>query len=263
MVNLNDNYTDFAENDYLTVGIISVIGDRKEQQDRIGYEISDSECAVVVCDGMGGHQGGKLASSLATENFINSYKKFTHEESVQNFLINTVTALDENIASLKNKNNEPMKAGSTLAGIIIEKNNLSWVSVGDSRIYAFRNGEIVQITKDHNYNMILEARKEQFTDAEYREELNKSGMLVSFLGINGLPFIENNEEPFNLFKDDIILIASDGLYKILTEKEICKVLQKNDDIRDLPEDILLAIKTKNTIKKIDKDNISIAIIKVK
>ncbi len=263
MINLNDNYTDFAENDYLDISIISNIGDRKEQQDRIGYEISENACAVVLCDGMGGHQGGKLASSLATEKFIDSYKKFDHEGSVREFLINTVVALDENVAELKDSENAPLRAGSTLAGVVIEKNNLSWVSVGDSRIYAFRNGEIVQITKDHNYSMILEAKKEQLTDDEYFKELKKSGMLVSFLGVNGLPFIESNDEPFTLLKDDIILITSDGLYKILTEKEICKILRKNEHIRDLPDDFLLALKTKNTVKKVDRDNISLAIIKLK
>ncbi len=263
MINLNDNYTDFSENDYLSISIISDIGDRKEQQDRIGYETNSQNCAVVVCDGMGGHEGGKLASSLATEAFINNYKEFNFESSVQEFLIDMVSQLDKNVANLKNSEGDFLRAGSTLAGVIIQENKLNWVSVGDSRIYAFRNGEIVQITKDHIYNMILEIKKKDLTDSEYSEELKKSGMLISFLGVDGLPYIESNDKPFELLKDDIVLITSDGLYKILTEKEICKVLRKNKNFSEIFDDFMLAIKTKNTVKKIDKDNISIAIIKVK
>ena len=79
MQNHKDNQLINDENAVINVSIMSVIGDRDEQQDCFGYLLKVNEGIVVVCDGMGGHEGGQIASSISTESFISDYENCTND----------------------------------------------------------------------------------------------------------------------------------------------------------------------------------------
>ena len=158
-----------------------------------------------------------------------------------------------------------MQAGSTLSAIMIQHQKLHWVSVGDSRIYVCRNNEFVCTTRDHTYKMLLDKKLSDgsITNETYAQEIKKGNVLVSFLGINGIPYIESNSTPLALLQNDIIIIMSDGVYKLLSDDEIFEELQKNNNIEKMLENLYLATQRKAVSKQKSKDNISIAIIKMK
>lgn len=265
MLSLNDNYTSYDENSIFKLGVLSVIGDRKEQQDRVGYSLKDSEGIVVICDGMGGHQGGQLASTLAVESFIDAYNDLKVNEEPRDFLLGVADYLDKSVAQLKNFDGSKMKAGSTLSAVMIQQQKLYWVSVGDSRIYVCRNNEFVCTTKDHTYKMLLDKKLStgSISNEVYAQEIKKGNVLVSFLGINGLPYVESNSTALPLFKNDIILIVSDGIYKLLTDDEIFDVLKKSDTVEKILETLYVATRAKSVEMQKSKDNISVAVIKLK
>ena len=102
MKNCNDNYSCFDENEFFQIALLSVLGDRDEQQDSAGYELKQTEGIVCICDGMGGHEGGKMVSNLAVDCLLNSYLDTYPCEDVHNLLVEAVKKANTDITSLKN-----------------------------------------------------------------------------------------------------------------------------------------------------------------
>lgn len=249
------------ENDVLTLSIISLIGDRDEQQDSYGYKLKDREGLIVICDGMGGHRGGQMAGKCAVERFLADY----NEEKGKEYLIKSAKESDLAISRLVDEKGELLRAGSTLVSVIVRENKLIWCSVGDSRAYLIRNGELVQLTQDHNYRTVLIEKRNAgiLTEEEFLMEEKRGEALISYLGIGDLELIDYSEIPFELEKDDEIIMMSDGLYKLVSDDEIERLLDNFSNIRDAVW--ALEQKAKKNAKKLgeDRDNMTIALIKIK
>ena len=164
--------------------------------------------------------------------------------------------------AIKDENGRLMHAGTTVASILIQKQQLYWFSAGDSRIYLYRNGELVQATIDHYYGFVLRKKFErgEISKELLEQEARKSETLVSFLGVNGLPFFCSNDTPFELRSGDMVLLTTDGMYRALSDNNIEQILQNFVNIPDA----LLALEsrvsscTRNQIR----DNMTVSIIKV-
>ena len=82
------------ENSVFQLAALSVIGDRPDQQDSFGYSLRQDEGLVVVCDGMGGHEGGKVASELAVQNVLTRYSETYRTSGHMDMLIETAQKAD-------------------------------------------------------------------------------------------------------------------------------------------------------------------------
>ncbi len=201
-----------------------VLGQRKDQQDSLNIMEKDANTKLcIIADGMGGLKGGKLASSSAVNAFCGH---FMDDEitNIPSFLYNQAIACDHMIADMEDVDGNPLQAGSTLVAAYVHENQLNFVSVGDSRLYLFRNKELVQVTKDHNYFMILKEAKDNMSEEIYNEELKKGESLVSYLGMDGLKYIEISKEPIKLLPHDYLLMCSDGLYKRLSHEKLTAIM---------------------------------------
>lgn len=265
LVSYKDSFSLFDENGVYELAAQSVIGDREEQQDRFGYDIKGDEGITVVCDGMGGHQGGRLASTKSVEMLLDMYNQNYPCLDLHKLLTDSAYDIDEQISMLKNSDGEKMMAGSTLAAVIIKDKKMTWLSVGDSRIYLFRNDEIKALTRDHNYKLELEEKiKNGKIDQEYYDsEISKGSSLVSFMGAGRLPYIDCNEQACELKSEDRILITSDGLYKTLSDESIKTLLSNFTNIRQAASAI--ESKANRTAKntKALRDNTTFVIIRIK
>ncbi len=261
MINYEDEYQVYDSNEIFEIMILSLKGNRIVQEDRVGCTLKSREGIVVLCDGMGGHDGGQLASRTAVEGFLRAYNTYDESVSVQDFLLETVNGLDQTIRGIKRSDGILMQAGTTITAIFIQENQLFWVSAGDSRLYAIRNREMVQITKDHTYRMLLDIRKSkgEISQEEYKTEVKRGQMLISFLGVGGLPYVENNKAPFMLQSDDLLILMSDGIYKLLESKEMGDLFQ-DGRITEIVSGIQAKVAA-STQKKLD--NLTIAIVKIK
>ena len=258
-----NNYCLFDENSVIEVAMLSVIGDREEQQDCMGYELKNNEGIIVVCDGMGGHEGGQLASSIATDTFLSGYLNDYPCDELHNLLVDTAYEADQKVAGLCGADGEPLKAGSTVVAVAIKRNFLFWLSVGDSRIYIYREGELLRTTADHSYKELLERQlnEGQIDEETYVRNIDRGEALVSFLGVNGLPYIDSNSKPFEVKSGDRILLTTDGMYRLLSDDSIKNIIMNFENISET----LDAIETKavRCAKNISRDNMTVALIKVK
>lgn len=265
MIDYRDNYMVRETNENCDIAISSALGDRKEQQDRAAYLFEKQDTLVVVCDGMGGHECGSVASNLAVESLLEQYALSAPFDDVHGFLLHSIDKTDRRIASLKKEDGSTCQAGTTIASILIRDKALFWATAGDSRIYIHRGNELVRVTKDHVYQVILDEKIKtgQISSADYERETVNGGALVSFLGIDGVPLIENNPTPLELKKDDIIVVMTDGLYKILPDTRIKEILESENDIHKILLGFEDSVSRTAKLQQIKRDNMTIALVKIK
>ena len=120
-----DNHLLYDENSDFELAIISDIGDREEQQDSFGYSIKSDSGLIVICDGMGGHQGGKFASSLAVQCYLNEYERYVEKFEPIVFFIETAKAVDKKIYDTRSADGSKLNAGTTIAATIIDNKDVN------------------------------------------------------------------------------------------------------------------------------------------
>lgn len=239
----------------LSYSLKSDMGTRDEQQDYALCYYEGGCFAAVVCDGMGGLSGGILAAKCAATTFIELVKSRDKAEDVSSFFLRMVDILDEKVSSLKDASGEKLNAGTTLVAVLIEKEKLYWLSVGDSRLYLMRNNELIQATRDHNYSLLLNSIQPGDTASVLRKDA-----LISFIGMGGIRIMDISKNSVSLVENDMILLTTDGLFKSLTDSQIKSVLVKNNNTEKTSEE-LLALAKKNS--PISRDNITLVFTKIK
>ena len=146
--------------------------------------------------------------------------------------------------------------GTTLAAAVIKDDEFYWASVGDSRIYLYRRGRLIQLTTDHDYAREL-AREVELGRISPEDAANhpQCRALTSYLGSPFLQEIDRNEDPVILEEGDRILLCSDGLYKTLPEEEILKLL--DDEPQHAADNLIEATLARG---KTTQDNVTVVIL---
>jgi protein phosphatase len=198
-------------------------GTRKTQDDSYSFcPLSSSAdgfdgLLLVLADGMGGYEGGSLASSLVVEAFI---EHFCHARgSIPSRLFGSMRASERRLHEEIARGDESLsKMGSTLLGIVWTPNQLHWVSVGDSGLYLYQGKTVRRLNADHSMAPLLEAKADRGeisrqTAANHPDR----GALRSAVAIGPLELYELRDIPFRLEEGDVVIAATDGLNSIGSE----------------------------------------------
>lgn len=201
-------------------------GNRKVQEDSFSTVESENGLIAVVADGMGGLEYGKIASSTAVKLFIEEFSKEYEMADVVKFLINTAYTANESIVNMANGR----KIGTTVVATVIKDSFLHWVSVGDSRIYLHRKGELIKLNKEHTYETVL---KDMYDSGEIsRNEMQRhpqKEFLTSYIGYDEFHEVDYSKKPIILEKGDRVVLVSDGIYKSISEEEMKSVFKLKRD----------------------------------
>lgn len=248
---------------FCRLAAISLMGDREDQQDAYGYELRLDGLLAAVCDGMGGQQGGALAARLAVE-VIRCLKWEENAPPELRDLLEAFRRADARISSLQDENGCPLRAGSTAVALLIRYPLLWWSSVGDSRGYLFRQGELAQFTQDQNYQKVLEEQRRAglINEIHYQKESLKGESLINYLGLGSLSLIDFNESPFSLLPGDKLLLCTDGLYRLVEEEGIRRILEETDSPGKGLAALAQAAGEQALQKNLKRDNMTVLLIEI-
>lgn len=243
------------------VGKASFIGTRIEQQDSLLLLTEKERLLTAICDGMGGMEAGRRASMETVELLRQLYTKKPPDVSIPDFYLQSVDILDENVFGIKKRLQCDTGVGTTIVSVAIENDKLYWLSVGDSRLYIIREHEMICVTTDHNYYLLLNQAlaSGEITQEEYNREKIRGEHLISYIGVRGIEHMDLNRHPFYLRPGDILLLMSDGLYRCVTEKQMYESAQSFSSAQAVADQLILLSKS-NSLK--NQDNTTIIVIKM-
>lgn len=215
----------------------SFIGTRKVQEDCADCIETEKGLFAVVCDGIGSRANGG-ASSRMTVRFLTEQFHTHFSGDFPSFITEAAEEADRAVYEAYGN-----RCGTTAVAAYVSGNSLYWLSVGDSRLYILRSGQMKQITTDHNYRYVLELRlkKHLIDEAAYQNELKKSGQLASFIGMGGIDLVDVSMKPLTLKKGDILLLTTDGLYKPLAEDKIYAIITSGKNPETIADELVDAV----------------------
>jgi serine/threonine protein phosphatase PrpC len=196
-----------------------IIGSREEQQDYFAtFSLDDGEL-VILADGMGGYSGGKLASSTVVKSVVSTLKEC--KEDIKSCFKKSLFASQNELIQKINLDDTLAQMGTTLIMAYVTSEKITWLSIGDSLIYLFRENQLYLLN-----------------------ELHCSGnLLTSAVTSKEITLYEYSSH--NLKKDDILIVSSDGLNS-LEQSEIVKCLDRNIS-KEIIKNLFQMIEQKNLL----------------
>lgn len=175
---------------------------------------------AVVCDGMGGHAGGKEASELAVKTIVEIMTAAPEKTAPRDALRVAIEEANRRVWSMPT-NEGGYRPGSTVVAILAHAGGAEIAHVGDSRIYLVHSGAITQVTKDHS--MVQEMVDRNIIKAEDAASHPDANKIMRALGIAKDVEVELRPEPIVFVAGDVFVLCSDGLSDLVTPSEILDI----------------------------------------
>lgn len=207
-----------------------------------------------VADGMGGHNGGEVASAMAVE----ALEEHAGEPTLEN-LMQAARIGNRNIFERAGADAELRGMGTTLCAVRVvpgadgEGDEIAWINVGDSRVYLFRDDRLIQLSRDHSLVEDL-LRDGQLTEEEAAVH-PKRNIITRALGIDVDVDVDGATViPFN---EDRFILCSDGLFGEVSDDQMASVLRRLADPTEAAEELVRLANDAG-----GRDNITVVIVEV-
>lgn len=211
---------------------LSDVGKRRElNEDSFGvYGFEDGALSgvCVLADGMGGHNAGEVASSMAVEAVMNELKEDLSQQDSNQISHNIMAAIDyanSNIYEKSLKNPEQAGMGTTLVVAYVTDSFVRVANIGDSRAYVVSQNKICRITVDHSVVEEL-VQRGSITREEARRHPDKN-IITRALGTD--LFVEADYYDYVPTVGETILLCSDGLTEMVDEDEIKDIINNAEN----------------------------------
>ncbi len=212
------------------LGMIHNVGARPYQEDSLGFDYLDDGGLAVVADGMGGLSAGDKVSQKIVQTMLAYSRKL---QPIQ--MDGILEAMVQGVNAEVNRMLGPAgiyKSGSTLLAVLFRKQRFHWITVGDSRIYLFRNGQLTKLNQEHNLgNELLNKAVRGEISYEEARSAKKKGSVTSFIGMGKLKYIDKSLRSIALERGDRILLMTDGVFNSLPEQQMTAILSQIQDVQ--------------------------------
>lgn len=199
--------------------LYSDVGGRNENEDSAGVQRKtlSGKYLFVVADGLGGHGGGKAASSAVVSSVREKWRgEVSAEEWKRLFAVSHEEVLRIQTKSCRMK--------STAVGLMIDKQKIAWGHIGDSRLYQFYDGKLVFQTRDHSASQLAVMMGEiEPKDIRFHEARNQ---VLRALGQSDIPKSDCSERTLET-GEYAFLLCTDGFWEYITEDEMESTLKNS------------------------------------
>lgn len=231
-----------------------MVRDHNEDSVNIVVDRND-EHLLIVADGMGGHRGGEVASSIVCDHISNCFKNVDtigDKEAAFEWMKKVVSEANVKIYEYTALNPSLSGMGTTIVMALLTPDYLLFGNIGDSSGFVFKDKRLYKITTDHTLVNLL-VKSGELTEEKAKNHPQKN-VLMRALGANTMVEMDIIDVDRNV---DGIFLCSDGLTNMLDEKQITKVLN---------EDIVVEKKMQKLINKSNNrggtDNITVAYLEM-
>ena len=241
--------------DYYYLTDVGKVRDHNEDSVVI-VENYNKEILLAVADGMGGHNAGEVASSIAITHLGKRFKEVAsvgNKEDAINWLQETVSEINVLIYKYTDEHPESTGMGTTLVTAILTNNFLLIGNIGDSSGFVIKNKKLHKITTDHTLVNLL-VKSGELTEEEAKDHPKKNVLMKALGAITNVEM-----DIFDVEKDvDGILLCSDGVTNMLEPEIIEKVINDKNSVEDKVKKIIFKCNNRG-----GNDNISVAYLELK
>jgi serine/threonine protein phosphatase PrpC len=210
----------------IAAGFTDVGRIRQMNEDSYSFHVDMEGCSfAIVADGMGGHQAGEIASTMAVE-VVQEYLQSTihvADADHRECLYEAIEKANERIYDYSLKHASMIGMGTTIVVSIISQHRIVVAHVGDSRLYLIRNGNIEAVTLDHSHVQNL-VNQGIITYEEARLH-PKRNIILRALGTEST--VEIDVHDFDWLEGDVALLCSDGLSNMLNDQRIVDIINQS------------------------------------
>lgn len=238
----------------MDISKISRIGGRSVNEDFASFVEKNEDICLVLADGLGGHGFGEIASKIAVNAVL---ERFADSSDYLDFLVNAVNYAQRKLNEIQKSNFKFSNMRTTITIAFINHDTVSYLHVGDSRIYMFRNGKILHCTSDHSVpGMLVKTGEIKFNQIRGHSDRNK---LLRVLGQPNDKVKYEISEPIKLFPNDALLLCSDGYWECIDEAHMLHCLKRADSAYDWMERMNAVVDRNGSRIKMDNNSAIAAI----
>ncbi|MGZ4968163.1 MAG: Stp1/IreP family PP2C-type Ser/Thr phosphatase [Methylobacter sp.] len=202
---------------------------RTNNEDYIHYSSLDKNqpnALAIVADGMGGHAAGETASHEAVHCIQTHYfAKHFCSNPIRN-LKSAVIQANKHIYQLAVDDPVLSGMGTTVTALAIVKGYAYYAHVGDSRLYLLRNGVMQQLTQDHT--LVAQMLGDGLITKEQAQTHPDRNIITRALGTKPIVEVDVVKSPIPIQVDDVFVLCSDGLYDLVTDSDIAKLVSEHN-----------------------------------
>jgi len=194
----------------------------------------------VVCDGMGGHEAGEIAATIAIQAIQETLAHATSEHPPDYWLRRSLNTAHLAVHQAPQKGLGSPQMGTTAVVLLLTPENEAWwAHIGDSRLYLLRNGRLHRLTRDHSL-VAWYVESGFITPAQAHRHPESNQLLLSLGGSKDIFLVEASAIPLPLQSGDLLLLCSDGLSGYVSEAAITQILNSSHPLSEKVKSLIHA-----------------------
>ncbi len=232
---------------------------RENNEDFVGFwqpQTADEKrslgAVAVLADGVGGLSYGEVASRLAVETALKTFREAARDRSPQQLIEQMFSAANRAVYDKGMEDHGKSRMATTVAVVVLRNNEITAGNVGDSRVYLVRKATIKQLSTDHTYTG-MQQKFGLISEQEAKTSENRS-ILTRSVGHELM--IRVDVENSTVFKGDKVVLCSDGLYAYVTDSEIADIVSRYSPAQACRQLVALA-EQRGT-----EDNVSVQVLQI-